>query len=59
MAKWPSKVNKSGRWNLFGGHIDNGEHPKEALVSELDEEAGLNIKSRHLNKLYTTANLLR
>ena len=53
MGKRSSKVNKSGRWNLFGGRIDNGERPKEALVRELDEETGFSIKSRHLNKLYT------
>ena len=59
MGKRSSKVNKSGAWNLFGGRIDNGERPKEALVRELDEEAGLSVKPRHLAKLHTVTRRLR
>lgn len=53
MGKRSSKGNKSGAWNLFGGRVDNGERPREALVRELGEEAGLSIKPRHLAKLHT------
>lgn len=53
MGKRSSKVNKSGRWNLFGGRVDNGERPRDALLRELCEETGLSIKSRHLTKLHT------
>lgn len=59
MGKRSSKVNKSGAWNLFGGRIDNGERPKEALLRELGEEAGLSVKSRHLAKLHTVTRRLR
>lgn len=59
MGKRSSKVNKSGTWNLFGGRIDSGERPKEALVRELDEEAGLSVKPRHLTKLHTVTRRLR
>jgi len=38
MGKRSSKVNNGGAWNLFGGRIDDGERPREALVRELDEE---------------------
>ena len=34
-------VNKPGVWNFFGGHIDPGETPRQALLRELNEEAGL------------------
>lgn len=51
MGKRSAKVNKAGAWNLFGGRIDNGERPRQALVRELGEEAGLNIKPQHLAKL--------
>jgi 8-oxo-dGTP diphosphatase len=34
-------VNKPGVWNFFGGHIDEGETPRQALVRELHEEAGI------------------
>ncbi len=59
MGKRSSKVSKGGVWNLFGGRIDVGERPKEALLRELDEEAGLNIKRHHLNKLHTVTRRLR
>lgn len=59
MGKRSSKVNKGGAWNLFGGRIDNGERPKEALRRELGEEAGLNVKPRRLEKLHTVTKKVR
>ena len=59
MGKRSAKVNKAGAWNLFGGRIDNGERPRQALVRELGEEAGLNIKPQHLAKLRTVSRRLR
>jgi 8-oxo-dGTP diphosphatase len=59
LGKRSAKVNKSGAWNLFGGRIDSGEHPREALVRELGEEAGLSVKPRHLTKLHTVTRRLR
>ncbi|HSD37505.1 MAG TPA: NUDIX hydrolase [Rhodocyclaceae bacterium] len=53
MGKRSSRAHKSGVWNLFGGRVDRDERPKEALVRELNEEAGLRIKARHLTKLRT------
>ena len=35
MGKRSAKVNKAGAWNLFGGRIDNGERPRQALVRDL------------------------
>jgi 8-oxo-dGTP diphosphatase len=58
MGKRSSKVNKSGVWNLFGGRVDNGERPREALARELGEEVGLSIKPRRLAKLYTVTHRL-
>ena len=55
MGKRSSKAHKSARWDLFGGRVDNGERPKAALVRELDEEAGLSIKPRRLDKLSTVS----
>ena len=59
LGKRSAKFNKSGAWNLFGGRIDSGEQPKEALARELGEEAGLSIKPRHLTKLDTLTRRLR
>ena len=58
MGKRSSRVHKGGAWNFFGGRIDDGERPREALVRELDEEAGLNVKRRHLTKLHTATRTL-
>lgn len=33
-------VNESGTWGGFGGKIETGEDPKEALIRELKEEIG-------------------
>ena len=30
-----------GAWNFFGGHIEEGELPKDALIRELTEELGV------------------
>ena len=59
MGKRSSKVNNGGSWNLFGGRVDRGEHPRSALARELGEEAGLNIKLGNLAKLHTETYRLR
>lgn len=59
MGKRSAKVNKAGVWNLFGGRIDDGERPREALLRELGEEAGIRIKAKRLAKLDTVSKKLR
>jgi 8-oxo-dGTP pyrophosphatase MutT (NUDIX family) len=34
-------VNEPNTWGTFGGMIDEGEDPKEAVLRELDEEVGI------------------
>lgn len=59
LGKRSAKANKAGAWNLFGGRIDNGERPRNALVRELGEEAGISINPRRLAKLDTVSRKLR
>ena len=39
-------------WDLFGGHVELGETPEEALVREVEEELGYNLKDYKFFKKY-------
>lgn len=41
----------AGKWNGFGGHIEEGETHEEATVRELEEECGLCAKVDDLEKV--------
>ncbi len=47
-GKRSAVVNKPGMWNFFGGHVDPGETPQDALLRELAEEAGFDLARRDL-----------
>lgn len=42
------KRSDNGLWTNPGGHVDEGEHPDDAAVRELKEEAGLTGKPKHV-----------
>lgn len=48
LGKRSEQVNKPGLWNFFGGHIDPGENPRDALLRELAEETRFNLSSNEL-----------
>lgn len=41
-------ITNPGKWALFGGHIDPGECPADAITRELHEEIGLRVTNPQL-----------
>ena len=39
-------------WDLFGGHVEEGETPEEALIREVKEELNYDLKDYHFFKKY-------
>jgi 8-oxo-dGTP diphosphatase len=39
-------------WDLFGGHVENGETPEEALIREVKEELGIDLKEWKFFRTY-------
>jgi 8-oxo-dGTP diphosphatase len=39
-------------WDLFGGHMEAGESPEQALVREVREEVGVDLKHWNLFRVY-------
>ena len=39
-------------WDFFGGHLETGESPEQALVREVREELGVELKQWNFFRLY-------
>lgn len=48
VGKRSSQCNNPGAYGFFGGHMDDGETPKEAAVREMFEETGVTINPKNL-----------
>lgn len=42
--KDPKTLNADGKWEFVGGHIEFGEDPEAAVIREVKEESGLDVK---------------
>ena len=48
-------ANKEGnpnKWSLTAGHVDSGEDVKEAMIREIKEEVGIDVKLEDLELLF-------
>lgn len=39
-------------WDLIGGHVEEGETPEQALVREVKEELGIDLKEYEFFRIY-------
>jgi len=43
----------SNHWDFFGGHLEEGETPEQALVREVKEELGIELADWNFFRAYT------
>lgn len=51
MAKRPEGKNFAGHWEFPGGKLEANESPENALIREIKEELGIEIKAKDLKPL--------
>ncbi len=44
-------VSEAGKWGFFGGHLEHGETPRQAVARELREELGLVVSEADFEPL--------
>jgi len=57
LGKRAPGTNNPNQWNFFGGHVDEGESPKEAAVRELKEETNFKLSPSALREISRIGNV--
>ena len=52
-------ISYPNHWGLFGGHVESGKHPKQALKQELVEEINYKISNPIKFRVYNEPNITR
>lgn len=52
LGKRTSKIRYAGLWDCFGGHVESGESPSQALARELREELGIEPEDFEFVEIY-------
>ena len=52
LGRRTSTVRFAGMWDAFGGHLEPGESPEDALRRELREELGIRVDAARFLKVY-------
>ncbi len=52
LGKRTSRIRFAGMWDAFGGHLEAGESPEEALRRELREELAIEITLARFLRVY-------
>lgn len=53
------EISFPNHWDMFGGHVEVGETPEQALVRELKEELNIDIDTFSLYKTFDSLNETR
>jgi 8-oxo-dGTP diphosphatase len=48
LTQQPDARQHLGRWSLPGGGVEHGEHPEQAVIREVREETGLQVRVEQL-----------